>query len=153
MTSLLKISEAATLALHAMTYLAQKPGELVGAKELAAAMDASAAHIQKVMQRLNKEGFVAASRGPKGGFTLIKDPAEITLMDIFSVIEGRTDSNDCLFKKRACAHCHNEGYCIFGDFFKSMNRKFTDYLNNTRLQTLVSECAKGGEEQILKCGQ
>ncbi|MCF8044104.1 MAG: Rrf2 family transcriptional regulator, partial [Desulfarculaceae bacterium] len=74
MQQLLKISEAASLALHTMGLLASRPGEQVPTRELAARLKVSEAHLAKVMQRLGRAGLVRSQRGPKGGFALERNP-------------------------------------------------------------------------------
>jgi len=70
MNSVLRISEAASLAMHAMMALAAQPEHRRSAQDLARQLDVSLAHLAKVLQRLAKAGYVASTRGPKGGFTL-----------------------------------------------------------------------------------
>ena len=70
MSGSLKISEAASLALHTMVYLAGDPSAHYPAGRLAEALCVSEAHLAKVLQRLVKAGMLVSVRGPKGGFRL-----------------------------------------------------------------------------------
>ena len=56
--NILKISEAAAIALHAMVVLAKNPDKLVSVKDISATLDISSNHLSKVMQRLNKAGLI-----------------------------------------------------------------------------------------------
>ena len=49
---MLKLTEAALLAMHTMVYLAGNPDRRVSTREIAAEFDASEAHLSKVLQRL-----------------------------------------------------------------------------------------------------
>ena len=73
MASLLRFSEAAALALHAMARVAAGHGEVLSAKTLAHDCRASEAHMIKVCQRLAQGGLLTAHRGAGGGFTLGKE--------------------------------------------------------------------------------
>ena len=86
MSEVVIISEAVTLALHGMGLL--RKGDRMSAKNMAASLDVSEAHLAKVFQRLVRVGLVRSTRGPSGGFDLVKDPADISLLDIFVAIEG-----------------------------------------------------------------
>lgn len=118
MSHLMKVSEAASLALHSMAYLAGNPGVNVSTRQIAERLKVSEAHLSKVLQRMAQAGLVKSSRGPKGGFTL-KIPAEsITLLDIFETIEGRLEATDCLLGIPIC----NGTYCILGGAFETSGR-------------------------------
>jgi len=67
MRNLLGLSEAASLALHAVAYLARRPGVRVPSAQLAADLCVSHAHLTKVIQRLARGGIVRTARGPGGG--------------------------------------------------------------------------------------
>lgn len=47
----------------------------------------------QILIQLNKAGLVASTRGASGGYNLARPPAEITLADILSVVEG-SDPNE-----------------------------------------------------------
>ena len=54
----LKLSEAASLALHSMVLSAVFPGRKVSAREIATELDVSEAHLAKVLQRLARRGRI-----------------------------------------------------------------------------------------------
>jgi len=60
---ILKISDAASLAIHTMVLLATHPDETFSIPEIAAILKASQAHLAKVAQRLAKAGLVSAREG------------------------------------------------------------------------------------------
>ena len=115
----LKISEAASLALHAMVILARDPERQVAIRRIAEELDASEAHLSKILQRLAKDGFVKAVRGPKGGFILAKPGTEITLLQIFEAIDGLFQPFECMFDKRMCDGSH----CVFGGLLPEMSSR------------------------------
>jgi Rrf2 family protein len=45
----------------------------------------------QILLQLKGAGLVDSTRGAAGGYQLIKDPSEITLLDVMSVIEGRVN--------------------------------------------------------------
>ena len=99
MATMLRISEAASLAIHAMAVVAGKPEEVHSTHGVATALGVSEAHLAKVMQRLTRAGLVSSVRGPKGGFVLARPAAEVTLLAIFEAIEGHLEPKGCLLKK------------------------------------------------------
>jgi len=129
MQKVLNISEAYSLALHALAQLASHNGRPLTTHQIAATLDVSEAHLSKVMQRLTKAGFLNSSRGPGGGFRLKKPEKEITLLDIYTYIEGPLNYDDCLFDTRICGGER----CIFDGLLGDISRQFKDYLENTNL--------------------
>ncbi|HGJ66735.1 TPA: Rrf2 family transcriptional regulator [bacterium] len=133
MSNILKISEAASLALHVAVILAAKSNELVATKDFASMLQASEAHLSKVLQRLEKAGIVNSTRGPKGGFKLSKPSNEITLLAVYQAIDGELSTSNCLLNKDLC-----NGNCIMGDLVEKLNKQVKDYLSNTKLDSLTS---------------
>jgi Rrf2 family protein len=132
MTNILKISEAASLALHTAVLLAADSSKLISTKNLASTLHASEAHLSKVLQRLEKSGIVESTRGPKGGFRLRKSGDEITLLDVYEAIDGKLSSGNCLLGERIC-----NGNCIMGKLLCDLKKQVEDYLVQTKLITLT----------------
>ncbi|MFA6319131.1 MAG: Rrf2 family transcriptional regulator, partial [Elusimicrobiota bacterium] len=72
MPSILNISEAAAIGVHAMMLIAGRPSRLSSVHELAGELKVSAAHLQKVLQRLVHAGLARSMRGPGGGYALAR---------------------------------------------------------------------------------
>ena len=130
MSGVVAVSEAVSLAFHGMGLLAA--GKRMSAKEMAEAVKVSEAHLAKVFQKLVKDGLVTSARGLGGGFRLARDPAEISLFDIYTVIEGVPRENYCLLHSEKCPF----GRCIFGSLLGKMTEEFVEYLKNTTLKDL-----------------
>jgi Rrf2 family protein len=130
----LKISEAASMALHTMVVLAENPSRLVSTREIASTLQVSEAHLSKVLQRLARAGLVKSIRGPKGGFRLGKPSDQITLVDVYEVIEGPLKSNNCLFAKPIC----RSEPCILGGLLEGVSHQIRDYLTETKLSRLIN---------------
>lgn len=127
----MKVTEAASLALHTTALLAGEPDRVMTTGELASALKVSENHLSKVLQRLTKAGLVRSTRGPKGGFTLNKNPDEVTLLNVYEAIEGPLEIKTCLFGRQVC-----NGSCILGGLLASVNTQVRDYLSTARLSSM-----------------
>ncbi len=127
--SVFKISDMLSLALHSMVYIAGRNPELVSVKEIAGVTGCSVNHLAKVMQRLTRAGLLHSVRGPKGGFTLVRKPEDISFMQIYQAIEGEPAVKGCPLADSNCPF----NKCIFGDTVDNINRQFIDYLEDTTL--------------------
>ena len=61
--SILRISEAASIGIHSMIFLAKRKDELLSLNEIAESLDVSANHLSKVLQRLHKSELIASIKG------------------------------------------------------------------------------------------
>jgi len=134
LSNVLKISDAASLGLHAMGLLATRPDTGFSTKQIARDLQVSEAHLSKVLQRLTKVGLAASTRGPRGGFALARSAESITLLDVYEAIEGPLVATRCLLGKRVC----NGRQCILGDLLTTVDGQVRDYLATTRLADLTS---------------
>ena len=134
MANVVKISEAASLGLHTMVLLAGEPGRRLATREIAGRLGASEAHLAKVLQRLARAGLVESTRGPRGGFILVENRGNATLLEVYEAVDGPLVETDCLLGSPACG---GEG-CILGGLLETANREVREYLANTRLSELTS---------------
>ncbi len=138
MNSVLDISAAANLALHAMTVMAGEPARVFSVRELAEGLGVSAHHLMKVLQRLQRARLVVSRRGPRGGFLLGAEAMGVSLLAIYEAIDGKLAPRACLFGERRCA-----GACVFGDFIVATNRAFRERLEGTTLAVAVAATRRG----------
>ncbi len=133
MASVAKISDAASLAMHAMAYLAGEPHRFIPVNEMAENLKVSLPHLAKVFQRLAKAGLVHSVRGPKGGFQPSRDPKKISLLDVYEAIEGEIERERCVLGLGLCSRER----CIFGGMLESVNEQFRSQLASTDLTQLT----------------
>lgn len=132
MASIIKMSEATYLAIHAMAIIAQE-GKRVSVGKLSDITGTSANHLSKVMQLLVKDGYVGSTRGPKGGFTLKMDPDRITLLMIYELFEGNIVRDICPFRHEKCPF----RTCLFGGIVKQVTDEFYNYMKHTTLKDII----------------
>ncbi|MCK5786155.1 MAG: Rrf2 family transcriptional regulator [Candidatus Sabulitectum sp.] len=130
MARLLKISEAASIAMHALILLAEKQGEQLSNRRIAEAFNISANHSSKVLQRLIKGGFVNAVRGPGGGYSLAVDPEEVSLLDVYKAVDGEPDCGNCLFGRGK--HCSLDT-CLFSEMISDAEKLIQKHLGSVTL--------------------
>jgi Rrf2 family protein len=77
-----------TVALHALTLLAHAPDGLMSSEEIAGSVGTNPVYVRRVLGRLRDAGYVASRPGVRGGWSLRCEPGELTLGDVWRVIEG-----------------------------------------------------------------
>jgi Rrf2 family iron-sulfur cluster assembly transcriptional regulator len=90
-------------ALRAMAHLAKNyGGESISTRVISEREDISYQLACKLMQKMNDAGLVTSTMGPKGGFTLSKDPSQINLLEIIQAVQGPLSVNKCLAEEDKC---------------------------------------------------
>jgi Rrf2 family protein len=142
MATLLRFSEAAALALHAMARVAAGGSEVLSAGALARDCGASEAHMIKVCQRLARADLLIAHRGAKGGFTLGRNAGRIRLLEIYTAIEGPVVLKPCLFQNHTCTGGRAKK-CVFGGMIMGFEKDVLRFLKATSLASVVARCRPG----------
>ena len=129
MSSVLRISEAATIGFHALVIFASSGGRHHSTREVAESLEVSEWHLSKVLQRLARAGIIRSVRGPGGGYMLSRKSSGVTLLDILEAIDGPFDPEDCLMHSPRC----KSSECILGDLLADVNRKVRIFLEEKSL--------------------
>lgn len=81
------LSDAAEYALRAVLWLAERPGEAQKVRQIAQGTQAAPGYLVKVLQGLTRAGILSAQRGSHGGFTLLRDPARLSVLEVIEAID------------------------------------------------------------------
>ena len=81
------ISQTAEYALRAVVHLAATPEKACATGEIAEATQVSPGYLSKVLQSLGRGGIVSSQRGPTGGFTLMRSPKDITVLEVVNAVD------------------------------------------------------------------
>ncbi len=99
----MRLTRAGEYAVRCVIYLAMSGRDvLVSRKEIASKAAIPAQFLAKIAQELAKAGIIEIRQGVRGGFILIKDPADITLLDVVETMIGEIYLNDCVCRPSSC---------------------------------------------------
>jgi len=115
-------------------------GEFISARQLATEGNFSYDLGCKLLQKLGKAKLVRSGMGPKGGFTLGREPSEITLMEIINAIQGGIRLNRCLL---GGDRCEFKADCEINTKLTCLQLYIDGYLGEITLDGLVSSRAAG----------
>ena len=95
---MLKITRKAEYALIALRHLNSiKDGELATVKEISTQYGIPQELLAKALQQLAREKVIDATKGPSGGYKLVRDPSTINMTKFFEILEGPMGIMDCYF--------------------------------------------------------
>lgn len=80
-------SQTVEYALRAVVFLASNPSQPATTEALAVATKVPKAYLSKVLQGLVRGGILQSQRGVGGGMTLVKSPAELTILEVVRSVE------------------------------------------------------------------
>jgi Rrf2 family protein len=124
-------------ALRAMIYLAEHYSNgTASAKELARQGDIPYQLVCKLLQRLNNAKLVKSSRGARGGFQLNRGPADITVLKVIEVIQGRLRLNRCLLSSNKCPR---QKKCPVRVKLAELQKTISSYLGSITLDELAKK--------------
>ena len=144
MPSALRISEATSLASHAMAFLSSDPEKRHSVKEHSETLCSSEAHLAKVMQRLAKQGLVESVRGPGGGYVLARSMDEISVKDVLvSVGENINPARDLV--GTGDMKSDTVEFILTKTYFENLGLIMQEYLTTTSVGDLIRK-ARGAQD-------
>ena len=82
------ISAKTDYAIRALLALADSPGGPVSVEALASAQQLPRKFLEAILSDLRRAGIVASQRGATGGYTLARPADQISLGEVFRVVDG-----------------------------------------------------------------
>jgi Rrf2 family protein len=135
-------SKACEYGIRAVIYIWSQntKGMKSGVKDICRAIDAPEYFTAKILQSLVKQHLLSSAKGPNGGFYLMEDQGNITLLDLAQGIDG-----DKLF--RGCGmglkHCSESHPCPIHNEYKTIRENLAGLLAGKTIKALANEVAAG----------
>ena len=140
----MRYSQTTELAVDSLFYMAAHPERgSFSIDEIARAQHVSPSYLAKVFQQLAKAGVLRSHRGARGGYSLGRAPAQITLWDIASVCEGTSPLYGC---NAAAKNCGLGPKCLIVKTFNEAGRKMREVLEGVSLQDLMANLEQAAEQ-------
>jgi len=101
----------------------------------------SLSYLEQLFGKLRRNDLVESTRGPGGGYSLGRKPADITVADIITSVDEPIDATHCGGKENCLGEA---GRCMTHDLWAALNERMVEFLDSVNLQTLVDQqLAKG----------
>ena len=101
-------------------------------------MDLPSPFLAKILQQLAKQKILSSSKGPHGGFSLLKDPRKITLLEIVNSIDGHDIFTSCIMHNGSCEGVEMEGkHCSLHDDYEKSRKELIKLFSNRTIHDLV----------------
>ena len=131
----MQLSTRARYGFRALLELASRWGDgAVPLKEVAKCQDISLKYLEQLFARLRAAGLVKGVRGTGGGYVLAHPPGEITLANVFHVLEGSLALVECVDEPGVC---RQSAGCVTRDLWTEMRNATEAILRAQTLSDLV----------------
>lgn len=97
----LELAGKTDLALRAMQVLCVR-GERMGGAEIADSLGTSTQYLPQIMSPLVRRHWVESNRGPSGGYRLVVQLSDLSVLDLIEAMEGPTDTSTCVLRRGTC---------------------------------------------------
>lgn len=94
----------------------------------------SLSYLEQLFSKLRQQGLVESTRGPGGGYTLGRNPQQISVADIIRAIEGSR-----ALQAESVSDAGEAGWQLTQDLWSGLNSRMMEHLQSIRLQKLCEE--------------
>lgn len=134
------LSNSCRYGIRAVIYLASQPTSngKTGIKQISKALDLPQPFLAKILQQLAKQKILGSSKGPHGGFNLLKDPRKITLLDIVNTIDGSDIFSNCIMHNGSCETVGDvKKTCPLHEDYEKTRKELIQLFKNKTIYELV----------------
>jgi Rrf2 family iron-sulfur cluster assembly transcriptional regulator len=134
------LSNSCRYGIRAVIYLAKQPrsSEKTGIKQISNDLGLPTPFLAKILQELAKQKILVSSKGPHGGFSLLKDPRKVTLLDVVKTIDGEEFFTNCVMHSGACGgENNNKKYCPLHEDYEKTRQDLIELFSKRTIYDLV----------------
>ena len=133
----MQFTKAEEYGIFGVLYLAEKDrSEVTPLSEISKAQNIPEKFLAKIFQSLSKSGIIRSHRGVRGGFTLAKDPSEISVKEVLETIQGPYHLMKCLNDFKTCT-MNKVDYCPLREILLIAEKRLVSVFDEYTLSDLV----------------
>jgi Rrf2 family iron-sulfur cluster assembly transcriptional regulator len=143
------LSNSCRYGIRAVIYLASQPlsGGKTGIRKISGDLNLPMPFLAKILQQLAKQKILSSTKGPHGGFSLLKDPRLISLLDIVNSIDGKDVFTNCVIHNSSCEGVvKDKKQCALHEDYQKTRSEIIELFTNKTIYDLVK--AAGNSEFI-----
>jgi Rrf2 family protein len=134
---MLKLTKKADYGLMAMKHLAEHSSkDSMSAKDVADAYGIPQEALAKILQRLAKAGLLKSQHGINGGYTLARDPSQISAFEVIQAIDGPLFITSCVTVRGECGQTDR---CTIREPLRKVNESIEQVLKRIKISQMKEE--------------
>lgn len=97
--------------------------------------------LEQILLEMRNAGFLYSKKGAGGGYSLLKDPKEINLVQVIRLTGGPISQLPCVSLNfyQKCEECKNEETCGIRDAFLNVRDATLKVLSETSIADLIAK--------------
>ncbi|HLX28822.1 MAG TPA: SUF system Fe-S cluster assembly regulator [Casimicrobiaceae bacterium] len=136
---MLRVSKLADYGTVVMAAMAREPQRVHSAAEVATRIGLAIPTVSKILKTLARSGLVTSTRGVKGGYRLLRAPAEISIAQIIGAVDGPIGVTECSTMRGMCMQ---EGACALRGNWLTINHIVLEALEGVTLEQMTHSLAR-----------
>lgn len=95
----------------------------------------SLSYLEQLFTRLRKNGLVASTRGPGGGYSLARPAQDIAIAEVVTAVDESVDATRC----GGLGDCQDGKRCLTHDLWTELSDQIFSFLSDITLGQLVDQ--------------
>jgi len=138
----MRITSSIEYATRLMVTLASAHGGApVPAERLAEADNVPGDYVSQILVKLRRAGLVTSHRGSAGGYSLSREPSEITLAQVVRAVDGAVFEEVCGRYDAGTKDCRHQGQCSISPVWTKLGDLVTGYFESVTLAAILEQKA------------
>ena len=144
----MKLTTKGRYAVMAMADLAKvNANQPTSLTEISIRQGISISFLEQIFLKLKKNNLVQSSRGPFGGYLLLKPPKEIKLSSIIKAVDEEVKTVGC--KKESKKGCNGKSIkCITHDLWDELETHINNFFEKNTLEDIIYRVTKNHQKEI-----
>ncbi|MBC2579019.1 Rrf2 family transcriptional regulator [Clostridium sp. DJ247] len=135
----MKLSTKGRYGVKAMVDLAIHYGEEPSSiKSISERQNISEYYLEQLFSPLRKANLIKSIRGAQGGYILSRDPKDISVADIMTVLEGPIEISECIEENNEIS-CNNIECCATRVLWSRIKKSIDSVMESTTLQDMLDD--------------
>jgi len=131
----MKLTTRGRYAVTAMLDLAIHHEGSIALADISERQGISLSYLEQLLSRLRRGGLVISTRGPGGGYSLSRDPGQISIAQIIDAIDENIDTTLCAGHK----NCVDDDACLTHFLWEELSVNIREFLSRKTLGDLISQ--------------
>jgi len=135
------LSKKTQYAIYALIKLSKENGKgPILISDIAKSENLPKKFLEAILLELRNFGIVSSKKGKGGGYYLIKNPADISLVDVIRIFDGSMDLLPCVSSTNysKCEHCASEELCGLNSVLREIKIGLEEKLRGISIKEIIN---------------
>ncbi len=142
------LSNSCRYGIRAVLYLAvnKDSDNKIGIRQISKDLNLPTPFLAKILQNLVRHKILSSTKGPNGGFSILKKQESTTLLDIIKIIDGDELINGCIIHNGSCSTVKRSNKsCPVHDDYSKIRSELVNMFRNKTIADLVNKANSSGK--------